>query len=360
MAPYWLLFILSCVFCFFDFIKFKIEDRFLFYSFQVLIMILFSGLRYDCDFDYLPYKEIFETTPTFGEWFELLGTNIPAQTYGEPLFVVACMLLKTIGLPITGLMLLISFLTFYFLAKFTWSFTKYPFTSLFLYNALYFLAGGFTQIRFGLCTVIVLNALLALYNGKVKTYFLLILFAAGFHVTALIGLLVVPFYYLKFNKLFLIIISICGVVISFIDLNIVIIEYFFNLESETSYSAYLTEIDYLTKAPNTILIIYLFVLIIFIYFSNKAIGLSLNKSNLLITIGALSLLVGGFTIQVNILARFTVLLQIVFIFIIPYLFYYFRFKSVAYALLLSYAIFKFAQFLSPGGFILPYKNVIFS
>lgn len=342
-----------------DFIKTNPKDKLLYFGFLVLLMVVFAGLRVNCDADYSSYVEIYQNMPTAEQWYNNLNNAVKKQTYGEPLFVTLCIALKTIDANPQFVFIIISALTFILLGIFLWRVSPYPFTSLFLYNTLFFLAGGFTQIRFGLANVIVLHAFFYLFNGQFKAYFLLILIGAGFHVSALIGTLLLPLYILKVNKRLCLALVIIGLGLSFLDLNTLIISYFFDLETDSSYTSYLGEMDYLTKAPNTVLIIYSGLILIFVVLAKSGLVINDDRFNLLFGIAVMSILVGGIAIQVNILARFTVILQIVFIIIIPYLMYYHKFKGIAILVLLAYSLFKYHQFLAPGGFIKPYQNILF-
>ncbi len=359
MTVYWFYILLFAISVVIDFVKINSTDKFIFFKLFLLVMALFSGLRFNCDADYTSYVEIYQNMPDVNEWFGNLNNAAKKQTYGEPLFVTLCIILKTFGANHQLMFFIISVSTFLVLGSVIWKLSPYPFSSIFLYNGLFFLAGGFTQIRFGLANVLMLYALYQLFNGVYWRYLLFLLLAIGFHVSSAVGILILPLYLIKPKEWFILLLVLIGFVVSFLDLNALIISYFFNIETESSYTSYLGEMDYLTKAPNTILIIYSFVLVFFAIVCKPTTNADMQNYSLLLTVGAMSIFIGGIAIQVNILARFTVILQIVYIVIIPYLLYTMRFKLIAILLIILYTGYKYQQFLNPGGFIRPYQNVLF-
>lgn len=103
---------------------------------QMFVLLLFSsflffGGRYECDFDYENYVQMYNDTPNLGTetWERFFKYYLVMQV--EFGFLLSCSVLKALGCPPQSIFLLCSFLTFFFVGKSFWELSKYPFLSFF-------------------------------------------------------------------------------------------------------------------------------------------------------------------------------------------------------------------------------------
>jgi|GEM_PF-1534222 len=363
MIPYWVIYIIILALSILDFLglKFSKEARSSLLAAAVLLLILFSGLRFESDNDYATYADIYERAPGLGDIFK--GRAELSDVYGEFLFGLLCILLKTFNLPTYVLFVVMSFITFYALHKAILSFSTYPFTVLLLYVSMHFLAGGFTQIRFGLATTLSWMAFSYLYNGRTKRYFLYLLLACLFHISALIGLTVYFFRSFRLNTYIVYGAVLVSCIISFLDLSGLMISAIATAISDLRYASYLDKSELLSKTNNFSILLYGVVTIIFwhcrIYYADVR---SKKLFDFLLRVAVLCLISSAFFIQLYIISRIALLLQMVFIFIIPMIVCLPRVRYYVYFTVWVYATFRYQQFFTVDPdirYIHDYQNVLF-
>lgn len=363
MIPYWIIYIIILALSLLDFfgLRFSRQARSFLLSGGILLLILFAGLRFECDNDYTAYADVYSAAPGLVDIFK--GRAELGDVYGEFFFGLLCVLFKTFDLPAYTLFLTISFLTFYSLYRVILRFSKYPFASLLLYMSMYFLAGGFTQIRFGLSTTLAWISLSYLYQGKKKQYFIYLLIACMFHISAIVALLVYFFRSIKLNSYIIYGAILLACVISSLNLSGLMVTILTKSVSQLRYASYLSESEMLTKTNNFLVLLYGVVTIIFwhcrIYYSEEQ---EKKLHSFLIRVAIICLLSSAFFVQLYIIARVAILLQMVFIFIIPMVVCLPRVRYYCFFTIWIYATFRYQQFFTTAPdmrFIQEYQNVLF-
>lgn len=362
MIWYWLIFVIVLFFCIIDIFKISIRTVYKKGLLAGLIVLLglFAGLRFECDNDYLEYVRIYSQAPTLGEFFAG-GYNL-SDVYGEPFFVITNIIFKTIKAPDYIYLSFVAFLNLFFLYKVIIGFSKYWFLSLFLYVALMYLGGGFTQIRFGVATTLVWYGLLQYFKGRFKLSILILICATMFHISAASAIII--YFANRFLKLNLkVIVSILAVSIaitffSFSDLFVQFIGVFFG---DSRYENYFLLEGYTEKASSFSTYFYSFNILIYWFFRKQMIKNS-NRNLFLFffKIGLTAIFFGAIFNQMAILARFGLILQFVFIFILPYTFGVKPLRIIMLVFLMLYGTFRFKQYLGEESFIQEYQNVIFN
>lgn len=358
MITYWILFVGLLPLVLFDFLKIRDDDEYLVFSTALLILGFFAGLRYECDADYKEYVTIFNLVPS--SWNYILNPREYEYIHGEKGFLVLCALLKDLGGRPQSLFLIVSIINMYFMGKVIRLLSPYKFSSLILYVGLFYLGGGFTQIRFGMGYAIGFVSLYYLFSGRQAMFFIVLFIGSLFHTSVLMYLVVYFFSLFNISKVSIVT---YGTILTFflflamLDLTDFLITTLGPLivDSAGYYENYLYQEEYLTKANVSGLILNAFLTICFyIVKSGKEWS---RKDQLLFSLCLLSIVIGGIVIHVNILARLTIIFQIVFIIVIPEILYSVRFRLVGMIVLVLYSAFRFSQYLKPNGFIFPYQTV---
>ena len=359
MLSYWILFMLFAAFVALDYVKLYLPtyQKQLILAGLLMVMVLFAGLRYQSDNDYETYVHVYENSPTI--WQLLQGQATLDDVYGEYLFGLINILIRSLAMPSAVMFSLVAFFTFYYLYKTIHELTLSPFAVLFLYVCMYFLAGGFTQIRFGLATTMSWYGLACLFKGKRYLAALYVFIACFFHIGAIAAFAVFTIRYIRLNTW-----TVYGAIlfagfIATLNLTPVILGLLSRLLPSGRYDNYLVLEAYVTKANQTG--IYLNCILAVAFWETRKFYKGFNEwlFPFLMKTALLSLVFGAFFIQMAIISRFGVLLQLVFIFIIPMLCGLQRLRYFLYAPLIVYGMFRYSQFLNEeSGFIQEYKNVI--
>jgi hypothetical protein len=342
-------------------LKFSKDARALLLAAGAMILILFAGLRFECDNDYATYADIYERAPGLVAIFK--GKASLNDVYGEYLFGFWCILLKTFNLPAYALFLSIAFFTFYTLCKVILRFSEYPFASLLLYVSMYFLASGFTQIRFGLATSLAWVGLFSLYENKLGRYFGYLVLASMFHISALIVFIVYFLRNFKLNTVRVYIIIAISVLISFLNLSNLIVSMIGSAISQFRYATYLEQSQLLSKTNNYSILLYSILTVVYWNCRHYYSEIHTRKMyEFLLRIALISLLSSAFLIQLYITSRIALLLQLVFVFIMPMVLCLPRIRYYCYSILWLYATFRYAQFFTVDTelrFIQEYQSVLF-
>ncbi|MGL5616055.1 MAG: EpsG family protein [Sarcina sp.] len=182
--------------------RYSIEFKNIIFIFLIIVLIVFSGLRYYSGFDYINYIRIFKRAE---EGIRYL--NIEYGYYA---------LNRLIGM-ITGngqvIIFLMAFLTLSIKAFVIGKKSKNKIFALYIYFCMYFLVYDMGQIRSSFAQAITFLAIYLYMDGKLKTSIILIVLGAFFHTSCLIVLLIFLFRDQWLSEKFLIIGYILSIII---------------------------------------------------------------------------------------------------------------------------------------------------
>ena len=156
-----------------------------------LILVFTASFRYAIGFDYFSYKNIYETISGL-EFNDILN-----YYWKEPLFFILCKLFCILGCPYH---LFLVFLNIFLISAVLWfvfNYSKIPWTSIYFYITLQFLAYNMNLLRQSVALTFFLFAYPFLKDKKIVPYTILIITGGMFHNTLL---LLFPFYFLLTKK----------------------------------------------------------------------------------------------------------------------------------------------------------------
>lgn len=156
-----------------------------------LILVFTASFRYAIGFDYFSYKNIYETISGL-EFNDILN-----YYWKEPLFFILCKLFCILGCPYH---LFLVFLNIFLISAVLWfvfNYSKIPWTSIYFYITLQFLAYNMNLLRQSVALTFFLFAYPFLKDKKIVPYTILIITGGMFHNTLL---LLLPFYFLLTKK----------------------------------------------------------------------------------------------------------------------------------------------------------------
>lgn len=197
MIVYYLYIFIVLLFSGLDFVNNVTLKRQMF-TLLLFFSTLFFGGRYECDYDYENYVQIYIDTPNLGTdtWEHFIKYYFVMQV--EFGFLLSCSVLKALGCPPQFIFLLCSFLTFFFIGKSFWKLSKYPFLSFFLFVTQFF-GQPFMQMRFGVAIAFVLWACYNWFLGRKTHFWLYWLLGISFHFVALAGVIPCVLSYIKWS-----------------------------------------------------------------------------------------------------------------------------------------------------------------
>ena len=175
-----------------------------------LILITFSGLRYNVGPDYMNYEYIYNTLNAF-----------EFDKGQEPAFQLLILSCKGLGLNYTGFNIVTSILIILFL--FFSSYGRFKKEIIVLYFCFFYFVWCMSGVRQGLA----LSLAFFLYSKEIKNkinYFLFPFIVSTFHASALLLLLIPFIYYLSINKIYLIVLI--SIFFSFIPLESILFKFF--------------------------------------------------------------------------------------------------------------------------------------
>ncbi|MCY4780799.1 EpsG family protein [Sphingobacterium sp. UT-1RO-CII-1] len=326
--------------------------------FLSIYLCLFAGLRYDCDNDYQEYVRIYTETPSLEQLIS--GSYYFSDVYGEPLFVVSNIVFVSLGAADYIFLTFISFLNIFFLYKNILGFSKYWFISIFLYVALLYLGGGFTQIRFGVAMNLAWFSLLKYYNGKFRLAYFFFLCAILFHVSAASALLIIITERLfKANTMTVLMAIGISILLTFLPLSDFLASSLSPFLGGSRYESYLESEVYSGKANSIAIYFYCISTLVFWSFRKQIIlDIGEEKFLFLLKVSLMAVLFGALFNQIAILSRFGLILQFCYVFILPYTFGIRPIRRLMLFFLFLYAVFRFNQFMGESAFIQEYKSVI--
>lgn len=299
MIPYFLL--LGYIVIFLTFSKLVRSDLFFYLSF--ITLTLFSGLRFDVGADFMSYSKMFVDFK-----------NGDALFLVEPANMLIINIVNILNIDHQVIFFIYSVIImsgiFYFIKKLSPS--KELSILLFVTIGIFYFS-TFNGIRQWVAISIMLIAIVKLMESKYLQFFLCIIMASLFHISAII-LFVLVFFKFRFNKFHFMFILVGSMLAT---------EFFLFLINNSQYSIYLNGLKFEEKGNYLLLLIYICILIYIPfylgYFSKRII---LNKQEIvLINMNLMSILILILGYQLNIdflsLMRVNMYFQIQLIILIP-------------------------------------------
>lgn len=323
-------------------------DKRLLNLFLCILLILFTGLRYDCDRDFSAYVSHWNNLPYFSEGsfgYIYEKFSIVNLEFGYKLVAT---ILKNLGFPAQSMFLFCSTITFSIFYKITPYYSRYPNISLFIFFS-QFIMLPFMQIRFGVCSMLIWYSL---YNWSISRRNKAILYficAIAFHNLAFGVLLLLPL--LKINIKYLLWLL---VIVLFIPLRVVS-DFAFGVVSLMgwNYMGYFDSnqsLSYISYVLNFILVLP----IILLYFRNPN-SFSITYIRL---IKYFILYLIGFSLSLNlpIIARIAMTYSIAICFLLPsYISLQKKNESVRIMILFGIIVYGFMKYLPALKYFEPYK-----
>lgn len=197
MLIYYLIFVISFVFCVFDFINNKSIQRTIFISFSIFLLCLAGFRDVGVDNDSVNYQYYFVTSGEMTYYQIITGDYWDSVERG---YYFLNKIIFSIGGSFTTLLFVVSILTSLLNYSIILKYCRYPFLSLLFYLSFFYIYRDFTQIRYALACGLVFYAV---HYLLIKRYFLFSIFlilSLLFHNTSYILLLILPFCFLVKNK----------------------------------------------------------------------------------------------------------------------------------------------------------------
>lgn len=267
MFAYWTIFTFIVLISFLVFFRLSKIVKFYFFSFLVIVLILFSGLRTESN-DYDGYREIFNQVPTLFNlsinWFISKSVNVE---YG---FIILSSFVKIFSNNIVLFMLIVSTLSLFLNSYVIWKTSPYVFLSLLLYFSHNFILKETIQIRQGLASAIILYAFYKHINKRLVNF--LIILAGSIQASAFLVFIPIYFSYKKLSNKVYLLTFVFFLVFTFLYSGRHLFEGVLNLFGlPSSISGYLgwEEHDFKIGFFSPILIKQLFIFLILLYNRNK-------------------------------------------------------------------------------------------
>lgn len=273
------------------------KEKFLFLSF--LQMSLIIGFRYAVGADFFSYIKIFEY---------LKNDKKVEIEIGFKLINILCI---RFGIPYWGVNLIIAILTNLFLVLSITNFNVMALTAIYFYISFFFFYHSMNQIRQGIAMTIGLYAISKLCKGENIKFFLLIILASLFHMSALIYFVL---YFLKDYEINLKIyfIYFMGTLVTLVGYNI-----FVSIIAFSKYGIYFN--SYYDKQFTITSIVNLcvrFIILLFVLYYSKKIKNGLTK-NILYHMAFLCTFFQVLTIYSSVFGRVTSLFFIGYVILFP-------------------------------------------
>lgn len=172
--------ILGLLSFYFDFLK-KKSGRRSFYILAWILLVLLAGLRYKVGGDTYNYMAEYDGLPDLSS----LSLFKDVAVYGrEPGWILVVAISKLFSDNFTSLQILLALLvntTFFWFIK---KQTRYYFTGILIYYLLFYCYMNFEILRASLAVCVFMLAFNSLINKKYKTYYLYVVLAIFFHISA--------------------------------------------------------------------------------------------------------------------------------------------------------------------------------
>jgi hypothetical protein len=336
-----------------DILKISIANKRVMDYILLIIIIFFCGLRLECDKDYNNYVSIYNATPLLKDGIKnIISFGILHGIEIGYLFVSA--FFKTLGLAPQSIFIFSAIIMFCFLYKVFVKYTNFPAIALCIFFTHAFTL-SFIQMRFGVATAIAFYACSLLPEKKEKQYFIFIILALSFHLSAMGSIAVFFFYKVDWMQkghliYFILFLSMVMVFLPLREILTVIMNSF----GIDKYTRLYSEME---SASSTSLLIMVFLVFPLIIFRRKLIKKNININFLLSMILA-GIFVGSAVWQLGILSRFSIINTVAICLVIPaYLFLceWNGTKIIGYFIIMAYCLFKFLPHLK---YITAYNSFI--
>ncbi len=150
---------------------------------SVIGCILLAGFRFDSDFDFNSYVQIFDAIPPLSQGLDAFAQST-TNLYLEPTFSLMVATVK-IFLPDLWIFTLISTASLLLYYRTFNRVATFPAFAFLIYIGDGFYLREFTQVRFGLAVSIGFSSMVALYEGRAWIQRVLVVLACLFHFTAI-------------------------------------------------------------------------------------------------------------------------------------------------------------------------------
>jgi len=230
----------------------------------LVIMILFSALRYGIGTDYNLYSDMFDAMT------DIHNIGISRTGIG---FSFLMLLVKSMHIPFQCVIIILSVFTNIFYYIFVKKYCKNPGLAIFLYIALGFYTMSFNMFRQMLSMVLVLYAVKLANEKKITKSIIIAIIAISMHSSSIIALAFYLFFYELKNKVSYSIICLSSILmVIFYDFVFIYIMPLFS-----QYSLYMNEQYAAGTGTKLIVIFYIFVISMIAYYRNELV--KFNKNN---------------------------------------------------------------------------------
>ena len=209
MEIYYIIFIISFLLCFFDFVKRNKVKKLVYFYFCVFLLFIISNRKIGIDNDSFTYEDMYN----FYQNVTINDVWIGGFGYVEKGYVYLNQFVGFLGGNFRILLFTVSIISCSLIYGFIFKTSKLPFLSLLFYLSFFFLYRDFTQIRYALSCGLVFWCCYYYINKNYKLGILFLLLALLFHNSAVIILpALITVYFVKKKELYLIAIIPCALI----------------------------------------------------------------------------------------------------------------------------------------------------
>lgn len=201
MEIYYIIFIISFLLCFFDFVKIKQVKTIIYTLFSILLFFIIGGRKVGIDNDSQNYEDVFY----FYQNVSIMDVWIGGYGYMERGYVSLNKIIGFFWNDFRVLLFSISIISCFTIYGFILKKSILPFFSLLFYLSFFFIYRDFTQIRYALSCGLIFWCCHFYICKKYKISVLFFLLALSFHNTTIIIIPSIIFIYLVRRKIFYII-----------------------------------------------------------------------------------------------------------------------------------------------------------
>lgn len=159
-----------------------------FYYLMIIFLAIIAGSRFEIGgYDYFVYQAAYQHVPTILSP-SLLRGNVPYLPY-EPMFIISMSIANLIGLNFNQYLLIFAIAALLLIGKGIRKLTDDYFFVFILYVLNSYIWQNFTVIRSSMAFAVVINLIPLIWKKKPISFFIGVLFAATWHISALIFLL---------------------------------------------------------------------------------------------------------------------------------------------------------------------------
>ena len=335
MGIYYFIFIISYIFCLFDFIKESKIKLFVYTLFTVSVALI-AGLRaVGVDNDSVVYQQILLSTENVS-FFQIIKGDYWENIERGYFFLNKVIL--SLGGDINVLLLVVALATSLLNYTIIYKISPYPFLSLLFYLSFFYLYRDFTQIRYGLsCALAFYSVYFLIKKEKLLFCFFLIL-SVLFHNTSYVLILILPFCFFVKNKFIYFFLPILGFIGFFYNFLPLLLSQGIAMEHM---EIYLQEEG---GAGLMIPFIGLIIMLLYIFNEKELLKSSLNRKyyEIFFRLFSISVTLNFLFFHISIFQRFSYLLFQFGIFLLPMMLY--DLKASRYKIYFKFGYFMFTCF----------------